>query len=542
MSETQRESRIVELLGKALELEGPERQSFLDDECGEDAELRREVVSMLVEQDGLGDFLEAPAAADLADLQPTSPSRPPAPERLLVVDDNEENREIMSRKLRRHGYKILTADGGERALEMIAGEPFDLIVLDIMMPGMDGTEVLRRLRAQYSPAELPIIMATARSDTEDIVKCAELGANDHVAKPLDFDILAAKIRALLRLKAVAAASPPAPKEPTHSELAAGSVIAGRYRLIEKIGAGNFGDVYKARHLDLDLDMAVKVLSPRLSDASSLRRFRQEGVAACRVRHPNAVNVSDFGVTDSRVAYLVMELLEGVTLSQELKTQGCMSPSRVNEILQPICEVLSEAHAKDLVHRDIKPENVFLQRTPRGEVVKVLDFGIAKLIGEAAAQDSGTAVGWFLGTPAYIAPERLSGDDYDGRADVYSLGVMAFEMLAGRRPFRPSDKNPMSVIRQHLDDPPPSLRDVDPDLPAELESPIARSLKKDPAERPDAAAFARGFADCVAALEAGGGSWDRGDASKKYDEKEETPTSPTMAKAPKLGRWFKKLRS
>ncbi|MEM7349952.1 MAG: protein kinase [Acidobacteriota bacterium] len=412
---------------------------------------------------------------------------------LLVVDDNQNNRDIISRQLKRRGYQVSVAEDGESGLALVESEPIDLVILDIMMPGIGGIETLRRLRAKYSPAQLPIIMATARTDSEDIVECAELGANDHVGKPLDFAILLAKVKALLRLKAVAEPARPADDEPALSDLQPGRIVAGKYRLEERIGAGAFGAVYKARQMELDHDIAIKILQPGVtSNDQSLERFRREGVAACKVRHPNAVQIFDYGVTSAEVAFLAMELLRGEPLSQELR-RGPISPYRVNQILQPIGDVLAEAHSKDLVHRDVKPENVFLHQERGEEVIKVLDFGTAKLMGEAAIQENLTAEGWILGTFAYVAPERLLNQGYDGRSDVYSLGVMLFEMLTGEKPFASKDGDPMSVMAQHVHEKPRTLRSVAPQLPVELEKPVARSLLKDPKQRPDAATLARDFA-------------------------------------------------
>lgn len=536
MTKADRERRIIELLGEALELGDSERPRFLEAACRDDVELREELKSMLAEEGSLHEFLEVPAAAAAA-----KAGRRRAPERLLVVDDNESNREILSRQLRRRGYQVTAADGGESALAIAADRPFDLVLLDIMMPGIDGVEVLRRLRQQRSAAELPIIMATARTDSRDIVECAELGANDHVAKPIDFEVLAAKIRALLRLKASAVPKRPAAGEPTFGELGAGSVLADRYRLGDEIGAGNFGTVYKARHVDLDFEVAIKVLKPSLSDAESLHRFRQEGVAACRVRHPNAVMVTDFGVTGTGVAFLVMELLEGTSLDRELSAREKLPPGRVDEILQPICGVLAEAHAEDLVHRDIKPENIFLHQTRRGEVVKVLDFGIAKLVGASATQGKLTAAGWFLGTPAYTAPERLSDAGCDGRADVYSLGVMAFEMLTGQRPFRSRSRNPMLVMTQHTEKPPPTLRSINPEVPRDLEEPIAWALEKDPAKRPDAAAFAEAFGQSVARATGSGKRYQDGKRRSAKRRIETMETAVLDVSRGRIGRLLEKLK-
>ena len=404
--------------------------------------------------------------------------------RLLVVDDNEMNRDMLSRRLQRKGYTVLVAEDGEKALDTIGKEEVDLVLLDIMMPGLDGVEVLKILRKDYSQTDLPVIMATAKADSKDMVEALSQGANDYVTKPLDFPVVLARVEAQLRTKA--AASAPKTGEPTAAEIEPGVVVAGKYRLQELIGEGTFGAVYKAEHVDLEQEVAVKVLQPSVtSNDESLKRFRQEGVAACRVRHPNAVAVSDFGVTDTGVAYLVMELLKGLSLADELSKNHSLSPHRCLEVLGPVCDVMAEAHATHLVHRDLKPENIFLHQSARGEEVKVLDFGIAKLVGEAVTAENLTAEGWVLGTPAYMAPERISPDDLDGQADVYSLGIMLFEMLTGSRPFAAENRDPMSIIMMHVNVEPPTLRSIAPEVPEVLEEVVAGAIRKEPEDRPTA---------------------------------------------------------
>ncbi len=441
---------------------------------------------------------------------------------LLVVDDNEMNRDMLSRRLRRKGYGVEVAADGRQALDLIASRPVDLVLLDIMMPGIDGLQVLRELRRDRSQAELPVIMATAKADSQDVVEALELGANDYVTKPLDFPVVLARVQAQLRTKAAA----PSPKsgEPTAAELEAGVVVAGKYRLEERIGAGNFGAVYRAHHLDLDHDVALKVLLPSVTATEeSAKRFQLEGVAACRIRHPNAVLVTDSGVTETGVAYLVMELLRGASLGEEMRAGQKLPPRRCLEIMGPVCDVLAEAHGAGLVHRDIKPENIFLHQTPRGEEIKVLDFGIAKLVGEAVARDNLTAEGWILGTPAYIAPERATNDAYDGRADVYSLGIMLFEMLAGQRPF-PVQDDPMSILMMHVRIDPWPLREVAPELSAELEAVVARAIRKEPAERPGAGELKAGLERAVEAAE----------ARPPVAPEPEVPTSPAAAEPEAAG--------
>jgi CheY-like chemotaxis protein len=418
--------------------------------------------------------------------------------RLLVVDDNEMNRDALSRQLERVGYEVDTAEDGLKALEMIDQQRFDLILLDVMMPGLTGIELLKIVRGDHSAAELPIIMATARDKSENMVEALSLGANDYVTKPLDFPVVLARIEAHLKMKqasakAAAAALPPRAEASSRpSAIEPGVTIAGKYQLESKIGAGAFGAVFKAKHLALDNWVAVKVLQGNMMPTEeALKRFQREGISACRIQHPNAVAILDFGVTDG-IAYLVMELLSGVPLSDELKERGPLSPRRCAEILLPLCDVLTEAHAAGIVHRDIKPANIFLHRGRSGETVKVLDFGIAKLLDEGGAEL--TVEGTLVGTPAYMAPERLAGQSYDGRSDVYSLGILLYEMLCGHTPFKSKDL--MAVAMMQMTQPPPPLRDSQPGIPPGIEAVVMEALVKEPQLRMKPEVLAEKFAWAV----------------------------------------------
>lgn len=415
---------------------------------------------------------------------------------VLLVDDNPVNRELWSLYLSHEGYRLKTASNGAEALQAIRDEPLDLVLLDVMMPGLDGFQVLEELRREHSTEELPVIMATARDRSEDVVRGFDLGANDYVTKPVNLDVLLMRIQAQLRSKVpVAAAGPPPPPFTSVSEVPAGTVLEGRYRLETRIGQGNCGTVYRATHLDLHRAVAVKLLTAA-AGGRDMERLHREGISACRIRHPNAVEVLDLSVTDTGIPYLVMELLVGHSLDEELRREQVLTPARCAEILVPACEVLAEAHDVGVIHRDVKPHNVFLHRGRLGEVVKVLDFGIAKMVGDSVASQNLTLEGSLVGTPAYMAPERLYDNPYDGRADVYSLGVMLYEMLTGRRPFVSRDL--VELIRMHLDQEPQPPRELAPELSPALESLALRALEKDPADRPQVSDFARELQAAVGA--------------------------------------------
>ncbi|HEX6626736.1 MAG TPA: serine/threonine-protein kinase, partial [Gemmatimonadaceae bacterium] len=277
-----------------------------------------------------------------------------------------------------------------------------------------------------------------------------------------------------------------------SEALPGHVLDDKYRIGAKIGSGGFGTVYRGEHILLHHPVAIKVFRPALGreGAESLERFRLEGISACRVNHPNAVSVLDFDVSSGSLAYLVMELLEGHSLAQELRRVGKFPQLRAAEIACCVCDALTQAHAAAIVHRDIKPSNVFLHATNEGEhTVKVIDFGIAKLTDESALPGAQTTTmsGMFLGTPAYMAPERVFNQPYDGRADVYAVGVMVYEMVTGRLPFdSASTGGHVSLMRMHALEKPRPLSTVMPDVYPKLEIAVTSAMRKEAEERPTAA--------------------------------------------------------
>src|SRR5256714_2931795 len=341
----------------------------------------------------------------------------------------------------------------------------------------------------------------------------------------------------------------------------GQVLDEKYRLERLLGQGGMGAVYLATHLGTDRYVALKLIAPQfMRNEEFVERFKREARAAGRLRHPNVVDVTDFGFSgdaNNRVAYLVMEYLDGCTLSDVLAEENRLPLYWVVDILEQVCSAVSEAHQQGILHRDLKPDNIWLEPNGLGGYrVKVLDFGIAKLAESAspaslpapsssatqtagpaleaatiihpigrtesggqatqlglereqqtqmfeAARQTGhfagataapataaaglTRVGAILGTPLYMSPEQCRGEKLDARSDVYSLGVIAYQMLTGAPPFTGDTAN---VIRAHTESQPTPVRDVNTKLPKRVARVVMSALEKDPEKRPQTAiAFA-----------------------------------------------------
>ena len=264
----------------------------------------------------------------------------------------------------------------------------------------------------------------------------------------------------------------------------GKTISGRFDVVTKIGAGGMGVVYKARQRGMDRWVAIKVLLQQFhKNETAVRRFQREALAVSKLEHPNTVRIFDFGETDEAMLYIAMEYLTGAPLQRLLDQQHQLPVRRVLRVVQQICRSLSEAHTKGIVHRDLKPDNVFVGAIEgQPDFVKVLDFGVAKL---RETSDGGTLTqhGTIFGTPKYMSPEQCRSEDVDARSDLYAVGIMMYEMLAGRVPFE--SENPLAILIMHAQDEVPPLAEARPNLivPFEVEELMHQLLAKDTDERP-----------------------------------------------------------
>lgn len=263
-----------------------------------------------------------------------------------------------------------------------------------------------------------------------------------------------------------------------------TIISGRYEIISRIGAGGMGIVYKARQTAMDRVVAVKTLLKELAhDDKVVKRFKNEALAVSRLAHPNTIRIFDFGQMDDGTLFFAMEFLSGSSLDQTLDENGPLSVKRTLHILRQMALSLAEAHSKGIVHRDLKPENVFLTRVDNdGDFVKVLDFGVAKLRESDKRQGTLTQAGVIFGTPRYMSPEQCRSLVVDARADIYAIGVIAYEMLLGATPF--NSDNPLGMLIQHVQEKPRPLSEFRPDIEVlpEVEDLVMKCLQKAPDRR------------------------------------------------------------
>ncbi|HEU4594402.1 MAG TPA: serine/threonine-protein kinase [Pyrinomonadaceae bacterium] len=277
----------------------------------------------------------------------------------------------------------------------------------------------------------------------------------------------------------------------------GRTFDDKYRLDARLGEGGMGTVYRATHLLIERPVAVKVLNPRMvTDEAARERFRREARASGRIQHSNAVAVTDFGETRDGLVYIVMELLEGRPLRELLARESPLDPARAVSLMLQAAAAVAAAHEAGVIHRDLKPGNIFVVQRPHvPHIVKVLDFGIAKLGadptdgGEGNPINTLTGTGVMIGTPRYMSPEQCDGAPLTPASDVYSLGVILYEMLTGQTPF--TGATPLALALKHSSEPPRSLREIVPTVPPPLEEVVLRALAKSPQERPqDAGEFRR----------------------------------------------------
>lgn len=265
----------------------------------------------------------------------------------------------------------------------------------------------------------------------------------------------------------------------------GTCLMGKYDIIDVIGHGGMGVVYKGRQVLMERTVAIKMLqSQHIADSQSVQRFLREGKASCRMNHPHVITVYDFGITpQSGQPFIVMDYLQGISLADLIKQDGQVSVERSIKILTQATDALDHAHRAGVIHRDLKPSNIMLiEYEDEKDFVKIVDFGVAQLIGAGGEQQRLTQMGEVCGSPVYMSPEQCQGLELDVRSDIYSMGIVIYETLTGRLPL--IGKTMVETMSKHITDMPPRFTEIRPDLyiPERLEAVIWKAMAKDPANR------------------------------------------------------------
>ncbi len=265
----------------------------------------------------------------------------------------------------------------------------------------------------------------------------------------------------------------------------GTCLMGKYDIIDVIGHGGMGVVYKGRQVLMERTVAIKMLqSQHIADSQSVQRFLREGKASCRMNHPHVITVYDFGITpQSGQPFIVMDYLQGISLADPIKQDGQVSVERSIKILTQATDALDHAHRAGVIHRDLKPSNIMLiEYEDEKDFVKIVDFGVAQLIGAGGEQQRLTQMGEVCGSPVYMSPEQCQGLELDVRSDIYSMGIVIYETLTGRLPL--IGKTMVETMSKHITDMPPRFTEIRPDLyiPERLEAVIWKAMAKDPANR------------------------------------------------------------
>lgn len=424
--------------------------------------------------------------------------------RVLVVDDDPTIRTTLAAALDDWSADVSVASSAEEALGMLkaAGAP-DVVLSDIRMKGLDGMDLLRLLRKRAPSAD--VVMMTAYHDVGTAVGAMREGAADFLCKPFDLHELRGVLDRLLERSTEGAKRPGGKLEPAPAAVAKrpgekprSAAVAGaptgrrlgpgsRYRIEGEVGRGAMAVVYRAHDTRHDRPVAVKLLRPEVAASIGADRFLREIHIAARLNHPHILTLIDSGETEG-VPFYVMPFVDGPSLRARTKGGRRTPVAEAATVLRDVADALAAAHALEVVHRDVKPENVLLSERHAW----VTDFGVARALWEAVATRS-TAAGAVVGTPAYMSPEQAAGDEeIDRRTDIYALGVVAYELLAGRLPL--AGESTRAVLAAHLVVEPPPLRALRPDLPDDLAAVVMRCLAKQPEDRwQDAEILARHFA-------------------------------------------------
>jgi serine/threonine-protein kinase len=390
----------------------------------------------------------------------------------MVIDDEEHLARMFASALQQRGYECEAVSDPNQALRRLEQGHFPLIVADIVMPGLDGVALVRRIKAIKPNTR--VIFVTGHATVQHAVAAMKLGADDFLTKPFEIETLCRRVAAAAEKVTQLASGPDMVDAPDTNYC---PNLPG-YQVIKRIGTGSMGSVFQAQQVALGRMVAVKVIRSSLfTDSTAFYRFMREARAGARMNHSNIIQVYDF-VRKGAFLYLVMEHFASRPLSQIVDRAGKLPWREALRVASQVARALGHAGARGIVHRDLKPANILVGKHWK---TKLTDFGLAKhtsIVHDSEPSEAGTRVGAVVGTPAYLSPEQaLAMPSLDVRSDIYSLGICLFFMLEGRPPFA---GNVAELIAAHARRPLPAL--TAPDLPPALPDILDRMTRKNREER------------------------------------------------------------
>lgn len=440
---------------------------------------------------------------------------------ILVIDDDPDTLLLVAHTLESAGHRVISSSDPFQLGPLVETYAADGVVLDVLMPGLSGHEALRALRDSPRTGGVPVLLLSARAAGQDRVFGLRQGADDFLSKPFEPEELILRIERLVALRSK-------PQNLGGSNLerslregrVVGPLFLGRYQALDSVGEGGSGFVFRGWDPWLKRPVALKTLRFEPRDGGTggtVADLLREAVTVARFSHPNIVTVYD-AASDAQVAFIAMEYVDGPSLAHYLQRFGKLPIEQVLPIGLATARGLTAAHAHHIVHHDVKPGNILLG--PDGSI-KVSDFGVARLlttIGEAELQ--------IFGTPGYMAPEILLGQTYTPAGDLFGLGVLLFQCLTGEMPF--AGDHVKHVLLRTISSYTPSPRDLEPDIPLDLDELVRDLLRKDPAERIQTAAE---VVDRLEELQADQPPWrpDPADLQKARSTKASIPASIAISR-------------
>jgi serine/threonine protein kinase/ActR/RegA family two-component response regulator len=404
--------------------------------------------------------------------------------KVLVVDDDPLQAANLEDWLTGEQHTVVVADTGFKGWENLKTGEYDYVILDWDLPDMNGPSILKKFRE--AGGTTPVLMLTSRNSLQDKAIGLDAGADDYLTKPFHVDELAARMRAHLRRTETQFHHKPLGTD--NGELLKkadldGSLLAARYEFLDILGEGGIGIVFKAKHPRLDKLVAVKMLQRGEITDEAAGRFEREAKAISLLDHTNIAIVHDFGMTEKRQLYMVMEFIEGQSLQEWIHENGQMPVAMALNVIAQVCDGLSHAHRVGVLHRDLKPSNIMLKNAADGsKVVKILDFGNARIRAETPQKAVDlTQPGQVFGSPPYMSPEQILGKEVDERSDIYSLGCVIYELLTGL-PVHCGDTASEIMFKHATAEPTPIRQHGRTDVSAAFEELVATALAKEPGSR------------------------------------------------------------